>query len=134
MSDYTVAVAAMFMCMVGSFALFGFLAVVSWADARRREREAFYRGEVLKKIAETPQPGANAAIELFREHERAAARRQREGLKLGGLITLGVGVGLWVFLMNVEGHNQAHFVALIPMLVGLALLVYVFVMAPKEKA
>ena len=37
---------------VGSIALFSFVAVAAWSDARRREREAYYKSETLKKIAE----------------------------------------------------------------------------------
>ena len=47
-----VPVAAMLIPIVGSIALFSFLAVAAWSDARRKEREAYYTSETLKKIAE----------------------------------------------------------------------------------
>ena len=42
-----VPVAGMLVPIVGSIALFSFLTVNGWADARRKEREAYYRGETL---------------------------------------------------------------------------------------
>ena len=38
---------------VASVALFSFVAVAVWSSERRREREAYYRSEILKKIADT---------------------------------------------------------------------------------
>ena len=64
-----VPIAAMFIPIVGSIALFSFLAVATWADARRKEREAYYKSETLKKIAESSGEGARAAIELMREQQ-----------------------------------------------------------------
>lgn len=132
MSEQAVAIAALVMCMGGAFALFGFLAVASWADARRREREAFYRSETLKKIAETETEGANSAIELIREQERSAAKARREGQKLAGLITLSVGAGLMVFLRTVQHDQPAYMAGVIPLLIGAALMIYAYVLAPKE--
>ena len=34
--------------------MWAFVAVVSWADIRRKEREAYYRHETMKKVAEMP--------------------------------------------------------------------------------
>ena len=34
---------------VGAVGMFSFIAVASWADARRKEREAYYKSETLKK-------------------------------------------------------------------------------------
>ncbi|MGA3211683.1 MAG: hypothetical protein ABSD20_10275 [Terriglobales bacterium] len=119
---------------VGAVALFSFVAIASWSDARRREREAYYKSEVLKKIAETSGSGANSALELIREQEKIAIRRRREGMKLGGLITAAVGIGL-MFLFNAKAHPYdpgVPFIGMIPLLVGAALLVYVYALAPKE--
>ena len=132
-SNNAVPVAAMFVPIIGSIALFSFLAVSSWSDARRKEREAYYRSEMLKKIAESSGDGARAAIDLLHAEERGAAQRRREGLKLGGLITLGVGIGLMVFLRAVATDDPGvYWVGLIPVLIGAALLVYTYVLAVKE--
>jgi peptidoglycan/LPS O-acetylase OafA/YrhL len=117
---------------VGAIALFSFVAVAAWADARRKEREAYYRSETLKKLAETQASGASSALEFLYEQNRIASRRQREGQKLGGLITTAVGFGLMIFLRAIEPEKPAYLVGLIPLLVGVALLTYAYVLAPKE--
>ena len=118
---------------IGAIAVFSFVAVASWSDARRREREAYYKNETLKKIAETQGSGAAAALDFLREEERTAARRRREGIKLGGLITMAVGIGLMVFLFADNRGSSDFLAGLFPLLVGAALLGYVFSLAPKEK-
>jgi hypothetical protein len=127
-----VPVAGMLVPIVGSIALFSFLAINGWADARRKEREAYYRGETLKKIAESSGEAARSAMELLREQEKNAAKRRLEGLKLGGLITAAVGLGVMVLLRGLEQEHPVYLAGLIPLLVGSALLVYAFVLAPKE--
>jgi len=52
---------------VTMIAVFAFTSVASWAEARRKEREAFYRSETLKKIAESSGAGGPAALEMLRE-------------------------------------------------------------------
>ena len=128
-----VAVIALLIPIVGSIALFSFLGVATWADARRKERETFYKSETLKKIAESSGEGAKAAIELMREQEKNAVKRRLEGMKLGGLITAAVGIGVMALLRGIANDDgPVYLVGLIPLLIGAALLVYPFVLAPKE--
>jgi len=127
-----VGVVAIAIPVVGSIALFSFLSVAAWSDARRKEREEYYRNETLKKIAESSGEGAKAAIELLREQNNSVARRRLEGMKLGGLITAVVGVGVMVLLHGLEHDEPVYLVGLIPLLIGLALLLYTFFLAPKE--
>jgi hypothetical protein len=118
----------------GAVALFSFIAVTTWAGARRREREAYYRSETLKKIADTQGAGGGSALEFLREEEKIERRRKREGQKLGGLITMAVGVGMMIFLYSVPDPD-AHFayrVGLIPLLIGAVLLGNALLSAPKE--
>jgi hypothetical protein len=104
------------------------------ADARRREREAYYRSETLKKIAEFQGPGAIATLDFMREEDRLAARRRREGMKLGGLIMAAIGIGVMAFLAAAADKSDrgATFLGVIPLLIGLALLAYAYLLAPKE--
>ena len=119
---------------VASTALFSFVAVAVWSQERRREREAYYRSETLKKIAEAQGAGGASAIEFLREEEKNALRRRQEGQKLGGLITAAVGIGLMVFIRadDRSDPNPAYLVGLIPLLVGAALLAYTYFLAPKQ--
>ena len=119
--------------VVGSIALFSFLAVASWSDARRKERETFYKSETLKKIAESSGEGARAAIELIREQEKNAAKRRFEGMKLGGLITAVVGIGVMVLLHGLVQSEPVYLAGLIPFLVGVVLMLYGFFLAPKPQ-
>ena len=78
--------------IVGTIGLFVFLAVATWSRAQRREREAFHRAEVLRKLAELPPEAAAPVLAVLREDDARALRRRREGLVLAGLIWLVVGV------------------------------------------
>jgi hypothetical protein len=131
LDDNAVGVVAVAIPVVGSVALFSFLSVASWSEARRKERETYYKSETLKKIAESSGEGVQAAIQLMREQEKNAARRRLEGMKLGGLITAAVGLGVMVLLRGLDHDDSAYLIGVIPLLIGLALLTYVFLMAPK---
>jgi hypothetical protein len=52
---------------VGLIALFTYLSVAAWSSARRKEREAYYKSEAVKKITEmqgaTPEP----VLQVLRE-------------------------------------------------------------------
>lgn len=121
-----------FLCLTLVIAFFTCLAVAVWVRNRRREREAYYRNETLKKIAEAQQPAAAAALDFLREQEKIQASRFREGLKLGGLVTIAVGLGLFPLVRAVEVRHPVYVVGLIPLLIGLALLAYVYLLGPKE--
>jgi hypothetical protein len=118
--------------MVGAIATFGFFGVASWANARRRERESFYRSEVLKKLAEAGPDGSSAALEMFREQQRATVRNRLEIQRLSGLILAAVGLGLMPLLKGVASHGAAWRSGLIPTLVGAVLLIYSYGLAPRQ--
>jgi hypothetical protein len=128
-----VGVVAIAIPVVGSIALFSFLGVASWSEARRKEREAYYTSETLKKIAESSGEGAKSALELLREKEKNYVKRRLEGSKLGGLITAAVGIGIMVLLRGIVHDEPVYLAGLIPLLIGVAMLTYAFVLAPKEK-
>jgi Flp pilus assembly protein TadB len=117
--------------MAGVTALFSFLAVAKWSDNRRREREAYYKSETVRKVMEMPGATPAAVQEFQRELQAMADRRRREGLKLGGLITAAVGIGIIVFLIGKPGP-EIYTVGAIPVLIGAALLAYAYFLAPRS--
>lgn len=125
-------VVAVFIPIMGIIGVFSFLAVSVWVDGRKKEREAFYKSETLRRITETAGDGAKAAMDLLREESRLERIKKREGLKIGGLICVAVGLGTVFFLhaMTKTDPGAPYLVGLIPGLIGVALLVYVFFMAP----
>lgn len=116
---------------IGAVSLFVvFIPLVSWIDSRRKEREAFYKADSLRRLAEAPGDGAKIALEMLREEERLKRIKAREGLKVGGLINIAVGVGLTIMLYSLIGTKDSpYLVGLIPGLIGVAMLLYVYVLA-----
>lgn len=106
---------------VGAVALFTMIAVSSWADARRKEREAYYRNDMLKKVAEAQGAGAESALQILREEARLEAIEKRQGLRIGGLVMLAVGVGVTIFLRALIHHAPIFLCGPLIMLVGVAL-------------
>ncbi len=107
---------------VGAIAVFSMVSIASWSEARRKEREAYYKNEMLKRVAESPQPGAVAAMEYLREQQRIASLRTRQGLRIAGMITAAAGFGVIIFLRALLGPDEGVFLCgLIPLFVGLAL-------------
>jgi len=115
--------------VVTMVAVFTMVSIAVWTRHRKEEREAFYKGETLRKIAESSGEGARATIELLNREERAKAIIARESIKLGGLICLGVGVALMIFLWALVPKHGVYLCGLIPGLIGVAMLVYVFFLA-----
>lgn len=113
---------------------FSYLAVWLWMKHRRQEREAFYKSETLKKIAESQGEGGNAAIEFLRESEKNAMGRRREGQKLGGVVLVGMGIAFFLFALGNRpgGSSNIYLFGLLPFFMGLAMLGYVYLLAAKE--
>ena len=127
---------AVFIPIVLFVSLFTFLVFSVWFGTRQKEREAFYKSETLRRITESSGEGAKAAIDLLREEERLKRIKAREGVKIGGVVCIGAGVGLTALLLTLEGARPGspYMVGLIPALVGVALLVYVYKLAaPVEQ-
>ncbi len=114
-------------------AVFTFVAVATWSDNRRKERETYYRHETYRKILEHGDQSSQEVLALMRQEERQLARRRIEGFKLGGLITLVSGVGLAIFLWYLapDDAERVFMVGLIPALIGFVLAFYGFFVAPK---
>jgi hypothetical protein len=116
---------------VGAICLFVvFLPAVTWLGTRQKEREAYYRAETMRRIVEASGDSAKAAMEMLREEERLKRIKSREGLKAGGLINIAVGIGLGIFLASIAGGQKGPWmVCFIPLLIGVALLAYVYLLA-----
>jgi hypothetical protein len=121
--------------------VFSFVSIAVWSESRRKEREAYYKAESLRRVAEIPGDGARFVIEMMREEERIQKDRERtqdvkkrEGMKVGGLVTIAVGVGMMVFMANVSGDHSAYLVGLLPGLIGVALLFSALFILPKPPA
>jgi hypothetical protein len=126
-------VAVFFFLAIGAIALFTFLSVAAWSGTRQAERESYYKAEMLKKIAEMGGEH-NPALEYLREQERIKAAKKLGGLKLGGLINTGIGLGVMIFLKAIVPGQPVYLVGTIELFIGLALLAYAFWFAPKDIA
>jgi len=105
-----------------------FIPLVVWIGSRAKEREAFYKAETIRRVTEASGEGAKAATDLLRQENRMTLIKIREGLKISGVICLGVGIGLIAFLTRLVGP-QVALCGLIPGIIGVAMLVYVYVLA-----
>jgi hypothetical protein len=118
--------------------VFSFISIAVWTDGRRKEREAYYKAESLRRLAEMTGDGAKYVIEVMKEDERIRQAEQLsnemkklEGMKIGGLVNIAVGVGLFCLIYFTSSQKGAAFVGLIVGLIGVALLVYAMVLAPR---
>ena len=108
-----------------------FLPLTTYMDNRRKEREAFYKADMMRRMAEAPPETSRAALELMREEDRLRRMKQREGLKIGGVVNIGVGIGLALLLYSISGEEKdsPYLVGAIPGFIGIALLVYAYFLA-----
>ncbi len=115
--------------IVAIVATFTFVTVVHWIDSQRKERDAFYKAETIRRVTEASGEGAKAALELMRTDDRLKRLKQREGMKIGGLINLCAGLGVMIFLHELLKGTAIYLCGMIPALIGLGFLVYVFFLA-----
>jgi len=117
---------------IGAVALFAvFIPTVTWIDKQHKERAAFYKSETIRRITEASGEGAKAAMDMMREENRLEQLKKREGMKIGGLVCIGVGVASVIFMraMMSSEPDAPYLVGLVPAFVGVALLVYVYALA-----
>ncbi len=93
--------------IVIAISIFTFITFAVWFGTRRKEREAFYKAETLRRITQASGEGAKAAIDLLREEERLMRIKARESIKIGGVINLGLGVGLVICFWSLVGPKVA---------------------------
>jgi len=111
--------------------LFAMITVIVWVGVRQKEKESAHRHELLRKIAESPGDAAQKVLDIIREQEYEKKIRQYEGLKIAGLITSAVGIALMPFLYLMVRDVPVWIVGIIPLFVGVVMMVYVFMLAPK---
>jgi hypothetical protein len=130
-TDMNAGVALFVFLAVGAVALFTFLSVATWAGTRQQEREAYYKADMMKKIAEIGGD-RNPALEYLREQERIVAAKRLGGLKLGGLVVAGGGLGVAIFLKALLPGQPVYLCGTIFLFVGLALLAYATWFSPDR--
>jgi hypothetical protein len=106
-----------------------FIPLVIFMENRRKEREAFYKAETLRRLTESSSEGAKTALAMMQTETRQERLKKREGMKAGGLINIGVGLALMIFLRSLGGAGSPYLCGLIPGFIGVAMLVYVFFLA-----
>jgi hypothetical protein len=117
---------------IGAVALFVvFIPVTTWIESQRKEREAFYKAETMRRVVESSGDGAKMALEMLKEQDRQRRLKLREGLKIGGLTTMAVGVALLIFLHQLIPNQAVYLCGLIPGLIGVAQITYALLLAPK---
>ena len=117
--------------VVSIIAVFTFVSIAAWSDNRRKERESYYKHETYKKLAEQPGESGDAVRSLIREEALQEWRRRIDGLRLGGMITFVVGIGVMIFLYAMVDGESVYLVGLIPALIGLVLMLFGFFLAKK---
>jgi len=126
---------ALLIPIVTMVALFTFLSIAAWSEERRKEREAHYRSELMKKMLEQPGPAADRILELMRDEEARAALQKREGRRLGGLVTMAVGVGIALLFWKLNPGEGLWTIGMIPLLIGAVIFLYsIFCCRPQEPA
>jgi hypothetical protein len=118
-----------FIPIVAIVSMFTMIIFGIWFGTRKKEREAFYRSETLRRITEASGEGAKAAIDLLKEEEHLKRIKAREGMKIGGLVCVAVGIALLIFLRVLVHDEPVYLCGLIPGFIGVALLSYVFFLA-----
>lgn len=101
-------------------ATMAFIPAIAWVDNNRKEREAHYRNEMAKRIADSSD--ASPLMDYVRETERIDAARVRMKARVAGLIVSAVGVALMIFLSQAMPGGPAYLVGLMPLAVGAVLL------------
>lgn len=107
--------------VAGAISLFTFLAVASWAENRRRERESYYRYEFRKRLVEAGKLDASELDRLIRSEAEMAAGQHRQRLLVAGMVLVGAGAGLLLGLRFIEGE-AVWMVGFIPLAIGVAML------------
>jgi len=115
--------------VAGSIALFTFLAVATWAEQRRKERESYYRYEFRKHLVEAGKMDASDVRDLMRYEQETMLYKARQSSLLGGFVLLGVGAGILLGLQWIP--DGVWMVGYIPLSIGVAMMIYALFVAPR---
>jgi hypothetical protein len=100
--------------------------------AQRERIAAIERGVDPAKLAPLP---ATALLddepETWHVSQYDRDRRRSQGLMVGGIVTMAVGISLMAFLNFMDDHGNAWAVGIIPATVGVALLLSSFLIRPR---
>ena len=101
-------------------------------DARIEIKQALAApvNEAYGRIHEPPG-GGTEVVPVLGEQENRRRQKSIEAYKVSGLITAAGGIGAGVFLYSWDPGSRAYVVGLVPLLVGLAMLFYGFILAPR---
>ena len=97
--------------------------VVGFARQRRLEREAYYRGEVNKKLVEEGKLSVPQLIAAREEEMHRQWLKRREAFKGAGIVLAALGLAI-VAAMGAADNDEAMGAGFVPMFLGGALLAY----------
>ena len=120
---------------VAMISVFAFISVVVWAENRRKEREVFHQHQTLQKMLDSGSSADTVVAYIQDREERQRRDQEREkirGLRMGGVITSVVGIGLMTFLFGVAPEEPVYLVGLIPLGIGLVICVFGFSASPGD--
>jgi hypothetical protein len=100
--------------------------------AQRERIAAIERGVDPAKLAPLPVTALDDEPETWHMNPYDRDRRRAQGLMIGGIITVAVGLGLMAFLNIMEDHGNAWAVGIIPTAVGVAMLLSSFIVRPHR--
>ena len=99
--------------------------------AQRERIAAIERGVDPAKLAPLPITALDDEPDMWSLSPHERDRRRAQGLMIGGIITLAVGVGLMAFLNIIERHENVWAVGIIPATIGIALLLSAWLVRPR---
>ena len=100
--------------------------------AQRERIAAIERGVDPSKLAPLPLAALDDEPETWHMSQYDRDRRRAQGLMIGGIITIAVGLGVMAFLNEVQSNDHVWAVGIIPATVGVALLLSSFLVRPRR--
>jgi hypothetical protein len=104
-----------------------FVTIAVWVGHRLKERQEYYRFEFRKRLVEKMDAASFASLRRY--ELELELRRGRQKLLVAAFVMVGTGVGLCVGLQFIPG--SVWMVGLLPVSIGLSMLAYGFLVAPK---